>query len=40
MKMNDWLDLLDEEYKALLEHFLHEVQLTKAVYDLRDTLGN
>ena len=37
--MNDYLSMLDEEYKARLNQSLHEVQLMMAIYDLKNTTG-
>ena len=37
--MNDYLSMLDEEYKAKANESLHEVQLMMAVYDMKNTLG-
>lgn len=37
--MNDYLSMLDEEYKARANESLHEIQLMMAVYDMRNTLG-
>ncbi|MGN0188980.1 MAG: TolC family protein [Candidatus Cryptobacteroides sp.] len=39
IKMNDYLNMVDEEYKAELNRSLHAVQLMMAVYDLKNTLG-
>lgn len=39
IKMNDYLSMLDEEYKAMANESLHEIQLMMAVYDLKNTLG-
>lgn len=39
IKMNDYLSMLDEEYKAKANESLHEVQLMMAVYDMKNTLG-
>ncbi len=39
IKMNDYLSLLDEEYKARLNCSVHGVQYTMAVLDLQNTLG-
>lgn len=39
IKMNDYLELLDEEFKARLNFNVHNVQYTMAVYDLQNTLG-
>lgn len=39
LKMNDYLSMLDEEYKARLNQSLHEVQLMMAIYDLKNTTG-
>ena len=39
IKMNDYLSLLDEEYKARLNYNIHGVQYTMAVLDLQNTLG-
>lgn len=39
LKMNDYLSMLDEEYKARLNRSLHEVQLMMAIYDLKNTTG-
>ena len=39
IKMNDYLSMLDEEYKARANESLHEIQLMMAVYDMRNTLG-
>lgn len=39
IKMNDYLSMLDEEYKAKANESMHEVQLMIAVYDMKNTLG-
>ena len=39
IKMNDYLSILDEEYKAKANESMHEVQLMMAVYDMKNTLG-
>lgn len=39
IKMNDYLSMLDEEYKAKANESLHEVQLMMAVYDMKNTIG-
>ena len=39
IKMNDYLSMLDEEYKARANESLHEIQLMMAVYDMKNTLG-
>ncbi|MGN0202041.1 MAG: TolC family protein [Candidatus Cryptobacteroides sp.] len=39
IKMNDYLNLLDEEFKAMADKRLHEVQYIMAVYELKNTLG-
>lgn len=39
LKMNDYLDMLSEEYKARLNKSIHEIQLLMAEYDLKNTLG-
>lgn len=39
IKMNDYLSMLDEEYKARANESMHEVQLMIAVYDMRNTIG-
>lgn len=39
IKMNDYLSMLDEEYKAKANESMHEVQLMMAVYDMKNTLG-
>ncbi|MCQ2168303.1 MAG: TolC family protein [Bacteroidales bacterium] len=39
IKMNDYLSLLDEEFKARLNYHIHNIQYIMAVYDLRNTLG-
>lgn len=40
IKMNDYLNLLDEEFKARQNGSIHSVQYTMAVLDLQNTLGN
>lgn len=40
IKMNDYLSMLDEEYKAKANESMHEVQLMMAVYDMKNTIGN
>lgn len=37
--MNDYLSMLDEEYKARANESMHEVQLMMAVYDMKNTIG-
>lgn len=39
IKMNDYLSLLDEEFKAKLNFNLHTLQYLLACYDLENTLG-
>lgn len=39
IKMNDYLSMLDEEYKAKANESMHEVQLMMAVYDMKNILG-
>ena len=39
IKMNDYLSMLDEEYKAKANESMHEVQLMMAVYDMKYTIG-
>lgn len=39
IKMNDYLSMLDEEYRAKANESMHEVQLMMAVYDMKNTLG-
>ncbi|MGN1211695.1 MAG: TolC family protein [Candidatus Cryptobacteroides sp.] len=39
MKMTDLMAMFDEEHKARLNESLHRIQLLKAVYSLKDTLG-
>lgn len=39
IKMNDYLSLLDEEFKAKLNFNLHKIQYLMAIYDLQNTLG-
>lgn len=39
IKMNDYLSMLDDEYKAKANESMHEVQLMMAVYDMKNTLG-
>jgi len=39
IKMNDYLSLLDEEFKAKLNFNLHTLQYLLACYDLQNTLG-
>ena len=39
IKMNDYLSMLDEEYKARANESLHEIQLMMAVYDMKNKLG-
>ena len=39
IKMNDYLSMLDEEYKARANESIHEVQLMMAVYDMKNTIG-
>lgn len=39
IKMNDYLSMLDEEYKAMANESMHEVQLMMAVYDMKNTIG-
>lgn len=39
IKMNDYLSMLDEEYKAKANESMHEVQLMMAVYDMINTIG-
>lgn len=39
IKMNDYLSLLDDEFKARLDSSIHYIQYVMAVYDLRNTLG-
>lgn len=39
IKMNDYLSMLDEEYRAKANEAMHEVQLMMAVYDMKNTLG-
>lgn len=39
IKMNDYLSMLDEEYKAKANESMHEVQLMMAVYDMKNTVG-
>lgn len=39
LKMNDYLNMLDEEFKARLNYDVHDVQYMMALYDLQNTLG-
>lgn len=39
IKMNDYLSMLDEEYKARANESMHEVQLMMAIYDMKNTIG-
>lgn len=39
IKMNDYLSLLDDEYRARLDSSIHYIQYIMAVYDLQNTLG-
>lgn len=39
IKMNGYLSMLDEEYKAKANESMHEVQLMMAVYDMKNTIG-
>ena len=39
IKMNDYLSMLDEEYKAKANESMHEGQLMMAVYDMKNTIG-
>ncbi len=39
IQMNDYLSMLDEEYKAKANESMHEVQLMMAVYDMKNTIG-
>lgn len=39
LKMNDYLSMLDEEFKARLNQSLHTVQYIMAVCDLQNTIG-
>lgn len=39
IKMNDYLSMLDEEYKAKANESMHEIQLMMAVYDMKNTIG-
>lgn len=39
IKMNDYLSMLDEEYKAKANESMHEVQPMMAVYDMKNTIG-
>ena len=39
IKMNDYLSLLDEEFKARLNQNVHEVQYMMDLLDLNNTLG-
>ena len=39
IKMNDYLSMLDEEYRAKANESMHEVQLMMAVYDMKNTIG-
>ena len=39
IKMNDYLSMLDDEYKAKANESMHEVQLMMAVYDMKNTVG-
>lgn len=39
IKMNDYLSMLDGEYKAKANESMHEVQLMMAVYDMKNTIG-
>lgn len=39
IKVNDYLSMLDEEYKAKANESMHEVQLMMAVYDMKNTIG-
>ncbi|MGM9784224.1 MAG: TolC family protein [Candidatus Cryptobacteroides sp.] len=40
LKMNDYLNLLDEEFKARLNGSIHSIQYTMAVLDYQNTTGN
>lgn len=40
IKMNDYLSLLDEAFKAKLNSNIHAIQYIMAVCDLRNTMGN
>lgn len=39
IKMNDYLGLLDDEFKARLDASIHYIQYVMAVFDLNNTLG-
>lgn len=39
IKMNDYLSMLDEEFKARLNGNVHTIQYIMAVYDLQNTIG-
>lgn len=39
IKMNDYLSILDDEFKARLDSNIHYIQYVMAVYDLENTLG-
>lgn len=39
IKMNDYLSMLDEEYRAKANESTHDVQLMMAVYDMKNTIG-
>lgn len=40
IKMNDYLNMLDEEFNARLSYDVHTIQYIMAVLDLRNTMGN
>ena len=39
IKMNDYLNILDDEFEARLNYNIHNVQYTMAVLDLQNTVG-
>lgn len=39
IKMNDYLNLLDDEFEARLDSSIHYIQYVMAVFDLQNTLG-
>ena len=39
IKMNDLMDMIDQEFNARVAESLHQVQLIMAICDLKNTLG-
>lgn len=39
IKMNDLMDMIDDEHDSRLTRSVHHIQLLMAIYEMKDTLG-